>query len=189
MTSVFKRLLGRVLPPAPSAKALDLADELTAVFGRMIGFALLHSGKQSSDEQARRDALEAPVLVYLAEFSLPSLHELQDPSATEALFPLGTAISEAFAVPSERMLVLADGAIRLRGAAMQALEAAGDDAAQQDGLSRFGERAPLIEGLAFASAARRAYDAAAGDGSQPDEGHLLAFSTLVRKAWLARGSA
>ena len=38
--------------------------------------------------------------------------------------------------------------------------------------------------LACASMAREAYDAAAGDGSQPDEDHLLAFSTLVGKAWL-----
>jgi hypothetical protein len=168
---------------------MDLADELTAVFGRMMKFALLNSGKRSSDQQARREALEAPVLVYLAEFSLPSLHELEGVSAAEALFPLGTAISEAFAAPSGRMLTLADGAIRLRGAAMEALDAAGDEAVEQHGLSSFGERAPLVEALALASAARQAYDAAAGDGSQPDEGHLRAFATLVRKAWLAGEAA
>jgi hypothetical protein len=178
MIGFLKRLLGAA-PPPPNPLAQQLGEELSAVFGHFLEFALLRFGK--SGKLARQDALNGPMLAYLAEFSMPSLLRQTEVSPDERLFPLVHAIGEVFGYSYQPAAEFAAAAMELRAHCSRALETS--EGAAED-LSSYGAVAPLVEALAYANAARQAFDAASGDGSQPDEDHLLAFSTLVGRAWL-----
>lgn len=181
MIGFFRRLFRGGAADSPEGRAV--AAELKAVFERLLEFALLRFGKDSADERARRASLGPGVLAYLAEFSLNDLLRIEGRGEGERIAPLADVLLDVFKVSPEEAFPLAEEALRLCREGMDAVvEAVGDPPSD---FAAFGAKAGLVEGLSAASLAREDYDAAQGDGSQPDEAHLLAFSTLVGRAWLA----